>query len=113
MILFERLENLFLEIEKRTGLKKNRVLLEAGIDPAQYRAYKRANRVLSDDMLERLGKSSSVHLTVQRLKAWKAIDEFGEEVLQEAILVFQEEEGLSVDSVNASSSSSLSPSAVR
>jgi hypothetical protein len=92
MALFERLENLFSEIEKRTGLKKNRVLLEAGIDPAQYRAYKRASRVLSDDMLERLGKSSSVHVSVECLKAWKAIDEFGSAVLHEAIRVLQEED---------------------
>ena len=57
LTLFDRLESLFLEMEKRTGLKKHRILLEAGIDPAQYRAYKRANRALSDDMLDRLGKS--------------------------------------------------------
>jgi len=91
MTLFDRIEALFLEIEQRTGLKKHRVLLEAGIDPAQYRAYKRANRVLSDDMLERLGKSEHVHISMERLKAWKAIDEFGSEVLQEALQVLQEE----------------------
>lgn len=92
--LFDRLEALFLEMEKRTGLKKHRILLEAGIDPAQYRAYKRANRALSDDMLDRLGKSEHVHISVERLKAWKAIDEFGSEVLMEAIKVLQEENAL-------------------
>lgn len=91
MTLFDRLEALFLEMEERTGLKKHRILLEAGIDPAQYRAYKRANRVLSDDMLERLGKSEYVHVGVDRLKAWKAIDEFGITVLLEALQVLKEE----------------------
>jgi len=94
MTLFDRLESLFLEMEKRTGLKKHRILLEAGIDPAQYRAYKRANRALSDDMLDRLGKSEQVHLSIERLKAWKAIDEFGPAVLQEALTVLEEEGGL-------------------
>ncbi|WP_303674559.1 hypothetical protein [Vampirovibrio chlorellavorus] len=92
MSMFDRLEALFLEIEQKTGLKKHRILLEAGIDPAQYRAYKRASRSLSDDMLERLGKSEQVHVSVTRLKAWKAIDEFGSEVLQEAIAVLQAEQ---------------------
>lgn len=91
MSMFDRLEALFLEMEQRTGLKKHRILLEAGIDPAQYRAYKRASRCLSDDMLDRLGKSSHVHLSVERLRAWKAIDEFGPAVLREAINVLQEE----------------------
>ena len=92
--LFDRLEALFLEMEKRTGLKKHRILLEAGIDPAQYRAYKRADRALSDDMLDRLGKSEHVHISVERLKAWKAIDQFGSTVLTEAMKVLQEESGL-------------------
>lgn len=92
MSMFDRLEALFLEIEQKTGLKKHRVLLEAGIDPAQYRAYKRASRSLSDDMLERLGNSEQVHVSVERLKAWKAIDEFGPKVLQEAIEVLQAEQ---------------------
>ena len=91
MTLFDRLEILFLEMEKRTGLKKHRILLEAGIDPAQYRAYKRAGRALSDDMLDRLGKSEYVHVSIERLKAWKAIDEFGPDVLLEALQVLQEE----------------------
>jgi hypothetical protein len=89
--MFDRLEALFLEMEQRTGLKKHRILLEAGIDPAQYRAYKRAGRCLSEDMLDRLGKSSHVHLSVERLRAWKAIDEFGPAVLREAILVLEED----------------------
>jgi hypothetical protein len=89
--MFDRLEALFLEMEQRTGLKKHRILLEAGIDPAQYRAYKRASRCLSEDMLDRLGKSSHVHLSVERLKAWKALDEFGPAVLREAILVLDED----------------------
>jgi hypothetical protein len=91
MSMFDRLEALFLEMEQRTGLKKHRILLEAGIDPAQYRAYKRASRCLSEDMLDRLGKSSHVHLSVERLKAWKALDEFGPAVLREAILVLDED----------------------
>lgn len=91
MSMFDRLEALFLEMEQRTGLKKHRILLEAGIDPAQYRAYKRASRALSDDMLERLGKSAHVHISADRLKAWKAIDEFGAAVLHEAIVVLHEE----------------------
>ena len=91
MTLFDRIEALFLEIEQIKGLKKHRILLEAGIDPAQYRAYKRANRALSDDMLDRLGKSEHVHLSTERLKAWKAIDEFGAPVLMEALQVLEEE----------------------
>jgi|GEM_PF-1610866 len=94
MTLFDRLEALFLEMEKRTGLKKHRILLEAGIDPAQYRAYKRAGRVLSDDMLERLGKSEHTAVSIERLKAWKAIDEFGPAVLLEALEVLQEEKAI-------------------
>lgn len=94
MTLFDRMEALFLEVEQRTGLKKHRILLEAGIDPAQYRAYKRANRILSDDMLERLGNSEHVHISMDRLKAWKAIDEFGSAVLNEALVVLQEENTL-------------------
>jgi hypothetical protein len=94
MTLFDRIETLFVEIEQRKGLKKHRILLEAGIDPAQYRAYKRANRVLSDDMLDRLGKSEHVHISIERLKAWKALDKFGASVLREGLKVLQEEEGL-------------------
>lgn len=94
MSMFDRLETLFLEMEQRTGLKKHRILLEAGIDPAQYRAYKRASRPLSDDMLDRLGKSAYVHVSVERLRAWKAIDEFGAAVLLEAIQVLREENAL-------------------
>ncbi len=90
MDLFERLEQLFSEIEAKTGLKKNRVLLEAGIDPAQYRAYKRASRLLSDDMLDRLGKSAHVHIPAARLKAWKAIDAFGPDVINESMQVLGE-----------------------
>lgn len=93
MTLFERLEALFVEVESMTGLKKHRVLLEAGIDPAQYRAYKRASRPLSDDMLARLGSSPNVHVSVERLRAWKAIDEFGPDVLKEALSVLKEEAG--------------------
>jgi len=91
MSLFDRMDALFLDIEQRTGLKKHRILLEAGIDPAQYRAYRRANRILSDDMLERLGNSEHVHISMDRLKAWKAIDEFGLSVLVEALNVLREE----------------------
>lgn len=94
MSLFDRMDALFLEIEKRTGLKKHRILLEAGIDPAQYRAYRRANRILSDDMLERLGNSEHVHISIDRLKAWKAIDEFGSSVLLEALRVLREENAI-------------------
>lgn len=96
MALFDRLESLFQEVEQRTGMKKHRILLEAGIDPAQYRAYKRVLRPLSDDMLERLGKSHHIHLSTIRLKAWKAIDAFGPEVLQEALQVLQAEGELDV-----------------
>jgi hypothetical protein len=91
MFLFERMDALFIDIEQRTGLKKQRILLEAGIDPAQFRAYKRANRVLSDDMLQRLGSSAHVHIPLERLRAWKAIDEFGATVLLEALNVLKEE----------------------
>jgi hypothetical protein len=94
MTLFDRMDALFLEVEKRTGLKKHRILLEAGIDPAQYRAYRRANRILSDDMLERLGNSEHVHVSTERLKAWKAIDEFGSTVLVEALNVLREENAI-------------------
>jgi hypothetical protein len=91
MSLFNRLEALFAEAEQNTGLKKHRILLDAGIDPAQYRAYKRASRALSDDMLERLGNSPYINATVERLRAWKAIDEFGPIVLREALQVLEEE----------------------
>lgn len=99
MSLFDRMDALFLEIEKRTGLKKHRILLEAGIDPAQFRAYRRANRILSDDMLERLGNSEHVHISIERLKAWKAIDEFGPSVLIEALKVLREENVLGQEAI--------------
>lgn len=93
MRLFERLESLFDEIEKNTGMSKHRVLLEAGVDPAQFRAYRRAERLLSDDMLTRLGQSEHFPVSKKRLMAWKAIDEYGAQVLSEAMRVLQEEQG--------------------
>jgi hypothetical protein len=38
-----------------------------------------------------LGSSAHVHIPLERLRAWKAIDEFGATVLLEALNVLKEE----------------------
>lgn len=91
MDFFERFERMFLAIEKETGCSKHRILLEAGVDPAQFRAYTRVGRLLSVDTLTRLGKSPLVPHTVNELLSWKALAEYGPDVLTEALKVLEEE----------------------
>ena len=81
MRLIDTLERLFEEQEKQHGLSKNRALLNAGIDPTQYQAYKKANRLLTNEMLERLGKTGAVGLSTEELIARKAIEMFGIDII--------------------------------
>jgi hypothetical protein len=85
--LFDNVERLFMEAKERTGVSRDRILLNCGIDPAQYRSYLRAGRLLSDAMLERLSQSEELRIKLTSLKGWRALDEYSPEDLLEAMKV--------------------------
>lgn len=90
--LFDRLEKVFDELKRDSGKTKSRILVDAGIDPAHYRGYHKANRPLTDEMLERLGNSPHFPYSASTLKAWKLIDEYGADTLVEALRILGQEE---------------------
>lgn len=90
MDFYERISKLFQEVKLQTGYTRHRILLEAGVDPAQFHAYKRAGRLLSDDTLTRLGQSPLIPATTKKLFAWKALASYSPEVIIEAQKVLGE-----------------------
>lgn len=94
MNFYSRLDGLFESIEKKTGLSKQRILIELGLDPAQFRAYKKANRVPSNPMLISISKSSLCPYSITTLSAWKALHEYGIEVIQEAAKLARKDKAL-------------------
>lgn len=91
MNFYDRLEAVFARIKDECGLSKQQALLKAGIDPASFYGYKRSNRLPNPEWLERLAMLPEFPIEKSRLKAWRAIDEFGAEVLAEAIKVLDAE----------------------
>lgn len=90
MDFYERISKLFQEAKLQTGYSKHRILLDVGVDPAQFHSYKRAGRLLSDDMLIRLGQSPLIPATTKKLLAWKALASYSPEVIIEAQKVLSE-----------------------
>lgn len=88
---YTRLDELFESIEKKTGFSKQRILIELGLDPSQFRAYKKANRLPSSPMLASIAKSSLCPLSITTLTAWKALQEYGEEVIVKAAKLSKKE----------------------
>lgn len=84
MNFYARIEQLLSTAENETGLSKHRILLESGIDPSQYRSYQRAGRLLSKHMLVCLANSTHCPYSLNSLLAWKALEEYGEQVVLEA-----------------------------
>lgn len=91
MKLIDYVEQLFNKQAERTGEKRSRLLLNTGVDPAQYRAYHKANRLLSDDMLERIASTYPDMTTYEELKARKAIDQYGSQVIKTACGIVKKE----------------------
>ena len=82
--IISEIERILGEVEKNHGIKKSRLLLDVGIDPAQYRAYVRDDRVFSDTMLQRFAKSPYIGIKYDDLKAITALDEYTPEQLAAA-----------------------------
>jgi hypothetical protein len=82
MDFYSRIDDMLSDIEEETGLSKHRLLIELGLDPTQFRAYRKAGRVLSNPMLVSISKSPLCPYTLNTLMAWKALQEFGEEVIE-------------------------------
>lgn len=82
--LYKRIETVFSQVKKNFGYSATRILLDAGVDPRNYSNYKRNNRALTDEWLEKLGGLPYFPVSATRLKAWKLLDEVGGEVLGEA-----------------------------
>lgn len=91
MNFYTRLDELFEDIEEQTGLSRHRLLIEMGLDPTQYRAYRKAGRLLSDPMLISIAKSSLCTYTLNTLMAWKALSEYGEEVIEVAAKLIKQD----------------------
>ena len=89
MNFYARIEQLLSDAESEDGLSKHRILLESGIDPSQYRAYKRAGRLLSKQMLVCLSNSPHCLYSLNTLMAWKALEEYGEEAILEASAILK------------------------
>lgn len=83
--LLENIERLIEEACKRTGLKRDRLLLNAGLDPAQYRRYVRENRLFSDVMLDRFAEHADFQTTIEQLYGWRILDEYGESAIFNAV----------------------------
>lgn len=81
MKLIDYIEQIFDEHANQTGEKRSRIIINTGIDPAQYRAYQKANRLLSDDMLQRIAKTYPQATTLEELRARKALDQYGSKVI--------------------------------
>lgn len=75
--LFQILEDA-LNLAESKGISRNRIMLDVGLDPAQYRKYFRENKLLSDTMLERLSNSPFIPYTYEELRLFKAEDEYPE-----------------------------------
>lgn len=97
MDFYERLALVFAGLENDRGLKRQRVMLNSGLDSAQYQAYKRANRLPSLEMLQRLATCDDFPLTLHRLQAFKAIEKYGSAILYDAIEVLKAEKSVQVN----------------
>lgn len=91
MDFYDRLEELLILLESKSGLSKHRILIEAGVDPSQFRAYKNAGRSLSKPMLTSLAEYAYCPYSLDVLLAWKVIHEYGEGPIKEAAKLLKKE----------------------
>jgi transcriptional regulator with XRE-family HTH domain len=91
MKFYERLEGLFNRIEQSQGISRSQIIMRTGLDPAQYRAYKRENRLPSDEMLKKLSSCSEFNIRLENLQAWKALDEYSQRSLLRAFQIILQE----------------------
>lgn len=91
MKLIEHIEQIFTEHAEKTGEKRSRIIINTGIDPAQYRAYQKANRLLSDDMLQRIANTYPQTTTLEELRARKALEQYGSTVISVACKIAKKE----------------------
>lgn len=91
MKFYERLEGLFNEIESSQGIGRSQIMMRTGLDSAQYRAYKRENRLPSEEMLKRLSSCSEFNIRLENLQAWKALDEYNHISLLKASQIIVQE----------------------
>jgi len=82
MDFYSRIDGMLADIEAENGLSKHRILIELGLDPNQFRAYRKAGRTLSNPMLVSISNSQLCPYTLNTLLAWKALQEYGEEVIE-------------------------------
>lgn len=68
------------------GISRNKLLLEGAVDTAQFYAYMKANRPLSNSLLEALASIEQLGLSLPHLKALRALDEYGDEVVRLAAI---------------------------
>lgn len=91
MKLIDYIEQIFNEHAEQTGEKRSRIIINTGIDPAQYRAYQKANRLLSDDMLQRIAHTYPQATTLEELRARKALEQYGATVIVAASKIAKKE----------------------
>jgi transcriptional regulator with XRE-family HTH domain len=83
--LRDKLEALLKGACENSGLSRNRILLDVGIDPAQMRASLSGRRPVPDSLLERLAESAYIDVSLETLKGWRAADEYRGGELVEAL----------------------------
>lgn len=91
---YERLEECLILIQSQTGLSRRQILLEAGIDPSQYQAYKRAERVSSKQMLIGITNLPNCPYSLDTLLAWQIVHIYGPGPIQEAQKILKKENRL-------------------
>lgn len=85
----ERIKALIEEACQKYDIKKSRVLLDGGADPAQFRKYDKEGRLYSDGMLENLANSRYISASLEDMLAWRLLDEYGAQVACRAAEIVQ------------------------
>ena len=83
-MLISKLEEVLSRSVEQTGIKKTRLLIEAGIDPAQMNQAMRGKRPFSESLLKALADSQNIDVSYGQLIAWGLVDEYGMDVVKEA-----------------------------
>lgn len=74
------------------GIKKNPLLIKIGVDPAVMNQVMREKRAMPDSILKALGESEMINASYAQLWTWRAIDQYGEDVMREAAKIVLEME---------------------